>query len=199
MKPVVTLSSLLLSGFAAAQWVQSKPFHLVLHSSDRYLDGKNLTACHTGAAIESLCLTNGGGSTFYLNTTEGAQSPLKGYEPSGILVWNLPIKPSPYSESMRFSVEPSSNVALPLFIPGPSSQYVTFNEYGRLAILSYIDDTRSPPRGGLLRSLKNWYICQTYYSGYTYQTLAWVLGGSNAKPQNPSCRKIVLQRQFVDI
>ena len=35
---------------------QSDPFFLVLHSDDSTLNGKALTACHEGAAIEGLCV-----------------------------------------------------------------------------------------------------------------------------------------------
>ncbi|RDA94625.1 hypothetical protein CP533_2485 [Ophiocordyceps camponoti-saundersi (nom. inval.)] len=188
---------LLLSGIAAAQSVQSKPFNLVIQSSDKQINGQGFTACHSGAAIESLCMYKGGRSTFYFNTTEGGESPLKNYEPSGVLVWNLPVEPAPYSESMSFSIEPSTNVALALFEPSPSSQYVTFDKEGRLAIISYLDDTRSPPSGSQPRALKNWYLCNTYYSAYTYRTLNWVMGSGKVKPQNPSCVKIEVKREYV--
>ena len=75
---------------AAQDDVQSEPFHLVLSSDDTSVSGKKLTACHTGAAIESLCLTDSS-SEFYHNTTEGASDPLEGYEPIGTLVYNLPL------------------------------------------------------------------------------------------------------------
>ncbi|RCI08387.1 hypothetical protein L249_8859 [Ophiocordyceps polyrhachis-furcata BCC 54312] len=195
---LIVLALPFLGRFAAAQSVQSKPFHLVIESSDKHINGQGFTACHTGAAIESLCIYNKAErSTFYLNTTEGSESPLKNYEPSGVLVWNLPVQPTTYSESMSFSVEPSTNVALPLFEPSPSSQYVTFDRQGRLAIVSYLDDTHSPPSGSQPRGLRNWYLCHTYYSAYSYHTLNWVLGSGKAKPQNPSCVKVEVRRLYV--
>lgn len=89
MKFLATASTLL--AVASAQ-VQSDPFKLKIKSNDASIDGKGFVACHTGAAIESLCLTGSGpGSNFFFNTTEG-QSPVKdGYTRTGALIWNLPI------------------------------------------------------------------------------------------------------------
>lgn len=85
------LSTLLLGGIAGAQDVQSRPFNLVIRSADKLFNGKRFTSCHTGAAIESLCIASLASSNFLSNTTEGSQSSLKGYEPPSVLVWNLPI------------------------------------------------------------------------------------------------------------
>ena len=90
MKFTAVVSSLFLAGAAVAQEVQSKPFNLVIKSDDKSLNGQEFAACHTGAAIESLCLAGDTGSKFYLNTTKGSTAPIKGGTPSGALVWNLP-------------------------------------------------------------------------------------------------------------
>ncbi|PHH75225.1 hypothetical protein CDD80_2531 [Ophiocordyceps camponoti-rufipedis] len=200
MKLPVVLSQLLLGGLASAQvnTNQSRPFQLVIHSGNRHINGMTFTACHTGAAIESLCVFKGSGSAFYFNKSASSQPPLKDYEPLGVLVWNLPIDPSPYSEAMTLSHEPSSNVALPLFQPSSLPQLVTFDNQNRLSIISYIDDSRNPPVGGKPRALRNWYLCHTFYSGYTYRTLTWVFGNGLAKPQNPSCIKIDVRRRYLD-
>lgn len=87
---VAALSTLLLSGLAAAQDIQSKAFNLVIQSDNTTLNGQAFAACHTGAAIESLCLAGDEGSQFYFNTTNGSQSAIDGYTPAGVLVWNLP-------------------------------------------------------------------------------------------------------------
>lgn len=109
MKSITFLSSLLLvSGVATAQEVQSDPFNLSIVSTNKTLDGKQFAACHTGAAIESLCLTGDSGSTFFLNTTTGSQSPVDGYEPSGILVWNLPLGNGTYLLCSRSSEDLSN-------------------------------------------------------------------------------------------
>lgn len=99
MKFTIAATSVLFSGLAAAaDDVQSKPFKLVLDSSDGTINGKTLSACHSGAAIEGLCLSNATTSDqfsqYYFNTTAGVNSTVEGYEPSGKLVWNLPLRKS---------------------------------------------------------------------------------------------------------
>lgn len=98
MKFTTIATSALLSGLAAADDIQSKPFKLVLDSEDGSINGKSLYSCHSGAAIEALCVGNtvpDGYGTYYLNTTQGSTgSPLKGYSDFGKLVWNLPIRKS---------------------------------------------------------------------------------------------------------
>jgi hypothetical protein len=89
MKAIAAISSLLLLGAATAQEIQSKPFHLVLQSAKKSLNCQKLAACHSGAAIESLCLA-GSGSNFHLNTTKGEQAPIKGLGLPGTLIWKLP-------------------------------------------------------------------------------------------------------------
>lgn len=108
MKFTTLVTPLLLSGLAVADDVQSKPFKLVLSSTNKDIDGKILDACHSGAAIEGLCLSNSTTSDqysqYYFNTTAGVASPVQGYEPSGKLVWNLPIRKSsttPYPKTER--------------------------------------------------------------------------------------------------
>ena len=209
---------LALAGVAAAQTVQSKPFNLVLSSADKTLNGQILNACHTGAAIESLCVGYNG-TDFHFNTTKGSQAALKGFTPAGVLVWTLPscelsspfrpqllialtsylffplAAPIPESESMNFYVDPSTNVALPLFEPSYNAQYVTFDSSNLMKIVVYLNDTKTPPADGDGRALDNWYVCETNFEGYTYETLAWALG--TAKPQNPSCVKVSVERKFV--
>ncbi|KAF4591794.1 hypothetical protein GQ602_002093 [Ophiocordyceps camponoti-floridani] len=199
MKMHLVLSSLLVGSLASAQVKtnQSRPFHLVIHSGNRQINGMAFTACHTGAGIESLCIFRGSGSEFHFQSSASLEPPLKDYEPLGLLVWNLPIDPNPYSEAMTLSFEPSSNVALPLFQPSSSPLYVTFDKQDHLSIISYTDDRSSPPVTGKVRALKNWYLCRTYYSSYTYRTLTWVFGDGMAKPQNPSCIKIDVRRRYL--
>ena len=99
---------------------------------------------------------------------------------------------------MDFYVNPSSNVALPLFQPSSDSQSITVErETGQLAIITYVDDSTSPPVIDQSKVLKNWYICRTYFGGYRSQTLNWVLGNEEAEPQNPTCIKVEVEREFV--
>lgn len=97
---------------------------------------------------------------------------------------------------MSFFVNPSSNVALPLFQPSSEYQPVTFSKNGTLAIFSYSDDTQTPPVQEVT-AVRNWYVCQTSFGGYNYQTLAWVLGKPGSVPQNPSCISVDVTRKFV--
>ncbi|QUC23448.1 uncharacterized protein UV8b_07689 [Ustilaginoidea virens] len=192
MKTSALSSALAFIGLATAQEVQSQPFNLVIKSQNKELDGRALSTCHSGAAIESLCLLPGSKATFHLNTTTGEEPGPGGV--SGALTWDLPAEP-PIPSTMTFSIDPSTNVALPLFYPGRQNvQYVSFDSNDILNIVSYLDDTKNPPNGRTPRVLDNWYICKTYF-GYTYTTLAWVLG--NANPQNPSCVKVDVKRRFV--
>lgn len=85
---------------------------------------------------------------------------------------------------------------MPLFFPGYEAQYVTFDKKGLMSIIDYLDDTQTPPTASTPKALYNWYVCQSYYSSYTYHTLNWVLGNGSAKPQNPSCVKVDVRRQF---
>lgn len=64
-----------------------------------------------------------------------------------------------------------------------------------LNIQGYVDDTVSPPKTDETTAYYRWYSCQTYYTGYQYTTLAWVVG--EAAPQNPTCVKVDVKRVFV--
>lgn len=98
---------------------------------------------------------------------------------------------------MKFSIDSSTNVALPLFFPGTyDARRVAFDQNSELIIASYLDDTKAPPTGQFpARVLKRWHVCTTYYVGYTYTSLAWVLG--NGKPQNPTCVKVEVKPRFI--
>lgn len=103
MKTTAALASLLAAAVSAQ--TQSPPFTLVISSDDASVDKKSFTACHSGAAIESLCIYSAEGTNFHFNTTEGSTAPIDGYTPSGSLVYNLPLgtlpHPSPRSAPAR--------------------------------------------------------------------------------------------------
>lgn len=198
------LSITVLTGFAAclstlanAQLYQnrSEPFNLVLESAtNKTLNGSRLVACHSGAAIESLCLypsaANSESATFYYNfTTQTTPT-------SGIITWNLPLNGgSGVSEPISFQYDPTTNIALPLFYPSESNEIqFTFDKNHHLNVLAYLDDTVKPPTFKQYQ-LSRWQICQTYYGSYSYTTLAWVLG--KGKPQNPSCQAVKVRRQAI--
>ncbi|KHN97417.1 uncharacterized protein MAM_04432 [Metarhizium album ARSEF 1941] len=193
MKSAVVFGFVTFGALVTTQAVQSKPFNLVLQSDKEDLNGRALATCHTGAAVESICVLQDRRAVFHLNTTQGGQAGPGGIP--GILTWTLPTQP-PTPSSMSFYTDPSTNVALPLFYPGASNvRYVGFDDDNLMNIVSYLDDTKSPPDGQTPHVLKRWYVCTTYNMGYTYQTLTWVLG--NANPQNPSCASVNVKRKFV--
>ncbi|KAG6066067.1 hypothetical protein E4U32_006554 [Claviceps aff. humidiphila group G2b] len=194
MKP--SILTFLFGSLAAAQVMQSRPFKLVIKSSSKELDGRAFSACHVGAAIETICLLTDSTDTFRLNSTEdvqNAQAPPGGV--LGILTWDMNIEP-PIPSSMSLAINPASNVALPLFTPGMMTpQFVGFDLDNSMIIVSFLNDTVQPSTTQMGYALQNWYLCTTTYSSYTYQTLSWTLG--REKPQNPSCVKITVKRKFV--
>ncbi|CAF9915710.1 MAG: hypothetical protein GOMPHAMPRED_000832 [Gomphillus americanus] len=185
---ITTLSSL-----ASAQYTnRSHAFNLVVESStNKTLSGTRLTACHSGAAIETLCTYPAASDSisdeFYYNYTTQSKPT------SGIITWNLPYNGNQIeSEPLTFQYDPSTNVALPVFIPSEDNEvFVTFDKNNYLLVLSYLDDTKTPP-GYKPQQLSRWQVCQTYYGSYTYTTLAWTLG--SGKPQNPSCQAVKVKR-----
>lgn len=82
MKFTAALTTAVLAGCATAQEIQSKPFHLVVQSSDKKLNGQTFQSCHEGAAIESLCLGYGA-AEYHLNTTQAGDD-------NGILTYSVP-------------------------------------------------------------------------------------------------------------
>lgn len=178
-----------LASTTLAQDTQSAPFNLTVSTADGKYCDQPLSACHEGAAIESLCIY-GSGTQFHLNTTQSTAA----NEP-GVLTWLLPAGGLNYSESMRFSIDDSSNVAHPQFYPDNEATWVAFDDNNLMTIFSYLDDTVTPPAYTNGTALYRWYLCRTYW-GYDYTTLNWVLGAG--QPQNPSCVKADVKRVFVD-
>ncbi|KAF2179267.1 hypothetical protein K469DRAFT_716525, partial [Zopfia rhizophila CBS 207.26] len=206
MKSVIPISALALAATSTAQYLnQSEPFQLVLLSANSTINGSTLSACHEGAAIEGLCLSNSisiskpeaiAPGTFYFNTSDTITPPNATLGATGYLTYLLIGGNFEISEPMGLYVNPTTNVALPLFYPGDTyATTVAFDEKGLLNIQGYIDDTTVPATVGGFKAYYRWYSCTTYYTGYTYVTLSWGLG--EGKPQNPSCVKVDVKRVFV--
>ncbi|KAK4187521.1 cell wall protein RHD3 [Podospora australis] len=154
---------------------QSAPFSLkISDAADASLNNKYLYACHSGAAIEQLCLGDKAEhadaySTYYHNTSEWSSG-------TGTLVWNLPYSDGIASSGLTFAYNPASNVVLSYFIPGDSNAVrIGFNEENKLFVPAYIDDVLTP---GGEKPFYNWEVCTTQFSGYRYQALAWVTVGT---------------------
>ncbi|EKD12637.1 hypothetical protein MBM_09206 [Drepanopeziza brunnea f. sp. 'multigermtubi' MB_m1] len=212
-------SALLAAGLALASGIcaqeepyyrnQSAPFNLVLSSRNKTLDGSKLYACHEGAAIEGLCVAktapaSSGVFTLvplspvthlernYTDINGPPQDSETGY--TGLITWLLVGGNFVTSSSLQLQPSATSNVAVPLFFPGPEG-YANFgfDKDDRLFVPSYIDDTVTPPVYRKER-LYRWYACLTN-AGYVYETLAWVVG--TCKPQNPTCEKVTVKRVFI--
>ncbi|KAI8627891.1 hypothetical protein F5Y19DRAFT_465512 [Xylariaceae sp. FL1651] len=183
--------------------VQSAPFNLVLSSTvNTTLNGLKLSGCHSGAAIEALCIDVASVSTpefqnFYFNTSTTPPDPnslevglLTRYEPG------LPA----YSESMALLYNTASNLAFPMIWPGDDMrQAVAFTTEDLLAVPATVNDAITPPgpyRTGTTFWDNRWAICETYFQSYTYTALQWVLG--SGQPQNPSCQAVTVKRVFVE-
>ncbi|KAF1985142.1 hypothetical protein K402DRAFT_395194 [Aulographum hederae CBS 113979] len=186
-------ASILTWGITTVQAVQSAPFNLKICAPyNETLDNAYLFACHEGAAIEGLCIGDKAiASKFYLNTSTDQPDSVN----RGIIVWNLPVGNDSYSQGMQFSFNPASNVVMPLFMPDypGAGQEVGFPDDGKMAIVSYRDDSMFPPSFPD-EPLRRWYVCITYW-GYTYTTLVWVAG--KGEPQNPTCEPVNVVREFL--
>ncbi|OAL52266.1 hypothetical protein IQ07DRAFT_505570 [Pyrenochaeta sp. DS3sAY3a] len=196
MKTTSLALSLAVAATATAQYynITSAPFNLVVTSSDGSIND-TLSACHTGAALESLCLSNSktvskpnpvAPAVFRFNTSSYSQAPEPGFGIPGILTWILPSIP-PIPSSVFFNYDPTTNIAVPILGPGSDqSQSLAFDAQNRLTVHGYVDWSVTPPNGtGNWKQYYRWYACQTYYAAYDYETLAWGLGPG--KPKLPSC------------
>lgn len=191
--PILSLLTLTLAltTTAQAQYTnQSAPFNLILQSPDSSINGDSLASCHEGAAIESLCLASATGiSAVAYNFNTSAFS-----GDNGFLTYVLRGANFNESEPLTFFYNPASNVVLPLFEPSESAVSVGFDESDLMFVAAYYDDRTNPVNPAEQRYYR-WYACSTYFEGYNYQTLAWVLG--DTEPQNPTCIKTDVKRVFV--
>lgn len=204
--PIVTL--LLAAAAANAQFYNetSKPFNLVLASEDPTINGSTISACHTGAALESLCLSNIGSiskpdliapASFNFNTSTDPYTPNATLGTPGILTWTLKTSSIDVPSSVYFNYDPTTDAAIPILSPGSSNpQLLAFDDQDRLNVQGYVDWTANPPNAtdstvGYYR----WYACKTYFSGYAYANLVWGLGAR--KPENPTCVSVCVKRVFI--
>lgn len=202
--PTITLA--LIASTAAQYDKQSAPFYLILSSENKTVNGQYLSACHEGAAIEALCLAKApspskpgeiAASTFAFNTSETVVTPNATLGAPGWVTYELRGGNFNLSEPLGLEIEPTTNVALPLFYPGSDrATTMSFDEKNLLNIQGYVRDTVDPPTWGDYVAYYRWYSCMTYYTGYTYVTLTWVLG--QGAPQNPTCVKVDVKRVFLE-
>ncbi|EUC43840.1 hypothetical protein COCMIDRAFT_38275 [Bipolaris oryzae ATCC 44560] len=211
MKAPSILLSLAVAAIASAQDcsqasepfynITSKPFHLVVQSEDGKVND-TLSACHVGAALESLCLSNGNfgssptpipGAEFYFNTSIYSSAPDESLGVPGILTWILPTNALDVPSSAAFQYDPVSSLAVPIISPGSDNPtLVTFDSQDDLTIQAYVRGTNGT---GNYEQFYRWYACETFYGSYNYKNLAWNLG--SGKPENPSCVAVNVTRVFV--
>ena len=190
----------MLAASAVAQnTVQSADFNLILTSTtNSTLNGSYLSACHTGAAIESLCLSSQfpiAPGVFNFNTSQYNVTYNETLGEPGWVTYVLRGGNFNWSEPLGLSYNYDSNVALPLFYPGTDQAVqFAFDPSDNLHIQSYVDDTVFPVAIET-RAYYRWYLCNTYYTAYTYQNLVWVMG--KYPPQNPTCTPVGVKRVFI--
>ncbi|KAH7396588.1 hypothetical protein DE146DRAFT_42400 [Phaeosphaeria sp. MPI-PUGE-AT-0046c] len=210
MKTAIFIATLVTAASAQYWNISSKPFQIRLRSEDGSIDD-TVSACHTGAALESLCLSNSVTPSkpnpipydnFTFNTSIYEQPvPDTKFATPGILTWvipaNPPSLPSPIWSSLGFNYDAFVNFASPLLSTGTSnSQTFSFNEQDELILVSYTDWSTNPPKPAHPAiGLQRWYACQTNNAGYQYETLVWGLG--EGAPMIPSCVRVNVKRVFV--
>ncbi|KAI0007462.1 hypothetical protein F4779DRAFT_591787 [Xylariaceae sp. FL0662B] len=209
LRVLIALASALSLAFAQNDYTnQSAPFSLVLSSTvNETLNGLKLAACHAGSQTEALCIAEGGledpsFTTFYFNTS----IPLPGQIPNdlqtGILTWLYPGGDNPtisFSQAMSIQYNAGSNLAFPIFLNTDGAS-VAFTAEDLMALPSSVNDALAQPvpfegTNGVTFFDNRWAICHTYWVGYEYVALQWVLG--NQSPQNPSCQSVNVKRVWV--
>ncbi|KAH8730855.1 hypothetical protein GQ44DRAFT_699981 [Phaeosphaeriaceae sp. PMI808] len=187
--------------------ITSKPFKLAVASSDGSISD-TLSACHTGAAYESLCLSNSNStskpnpltySIFNFNNSIYSQAPAGHTELGvpGILTWFLETGNAGFiPSSVFFNYDPTTDLAVPILRPGSDEpQMLAFDAQDRLIIQGYVDWKADPPKSTEPYGLMMWYACKTYFAGYQYVNLAWGLGAK--EPENPTCVSVSVKREFL--
>jgi hypothetical protein len=184
---------------------QTAPFNLVLVSDNKTVDGDYLASCHSGAAIESLCLAGKPSTSkpdpipaavYYFNYSTSVVTPNETLGTPGYVTWVLHGGNFNESQALELFYTAASDIAMPMFGLGQETS-MAFDDKDMLNIQYYVDDTVTPPKAGDSKAFYNWYACTTYFEGYTYNTLAWLVGDGSGKPQNPSCVKVGVKRVFV--
>jgi hypothetical protein len=192
---------------------RSPPFNLIYLSYDPNVNGTLISTCHEGAAIDGMCGTDSRGlpslverQVFTHNTSyefKGKPDP----DSPGALSWTWTLGSNKTVESiMAFQYMPSSNVAHLNFMPRSpiSVTAVSFDPCDNMYIQRVVDDTvvPPPPASGdqsisrLPIKDYHWYICQNV-GRYGYMSLSWKVGAVG-RPQNPTCKKVMVKRIFVD-
>ncbi|KAJ2990362.1 hypothetical protein NUW58_g2989 [Xylaria curta] len=199
-----------LMGLAAtvvsAQDKQLGPFSLHIKGTNpnSEIDGYGWS-CHAGAGISGLCYTAidqpyraeiQNSFKYFFNYTGFNQV---GDDEVGTLVWNQPYtdpdgNPASASQPMDLVYQPTSNVAALLF--GFSNAFlIGFDSEDGLFGYNYVDDSTfapgKPPSDYSGKAYYRWAVCWQYFTGYFYQSVAWVQLGA---PHNPTCEPVEITK-----
>ncbi|KAK4464025.1 cell wall protein RHD3 [Cladorrhinum samala] len=171
---------------------QSAPYNLKLSSAETALDGKFLWACHSGAAMEQLCISDTPSDLtgiFFLNTTS-IGSTVSGFL-TGALVYNLPYGDEDdkqiASSALRFAWNPVSNIIFNYFQPGDEGSEIAsvgLDADNKLFVPAYVDDVITPNGPEIFYQ---WQVCHTQFMGYKYQALVWLTVGN---PLDGDCQAV---------
>ncbi|KAI0976192.1 hypothetical protein F4678DRAFT_216980 [Xylaria arbuscula] len=185
----------------SAQYNQTGPFvlHIKGTAHNSKINGYG-SSCHAGAAIEGLCYSAKTNTTdlsneyyqYYFNYTTYNQV---NDDNVGILVWNLPYSDGEgnteyESQSMGLVYQPNSNVAAPQFGFSNYEFNGGFDKKGLFFGYNYIDDSKfvaGQEPADVPTAYYQWYVCWQYFTGYFYQSVAWVQTGA---PHNPTCESV---------
>lgn len=183
--------------------IQTGPFYLQIQSNDSTVDGRYLASCHTGAAMQTLCLgdstkpggTNAYSSLYFFNQTVDRPD---SQQDLGYITWNLPLSTGGdvYQNvslplSLVFNNVGSNVVPTSISVGTSNPQLVGFHN-DVLYIPNWIDDSTFvegvyPNITGEVQQLSQWHACSTLFGSYYYQALAWVTSGA---PHNKNCRPV---------
>ncbi|KAI8947454.1 hypothetical protein F4801DRAFT_511145 [Xylaria longipes] len=189
---------------ASAQETQSGPFNLHIKGTkhNSKINGYG-ESCHTGAGISALCYSNISSPEdanfyqYYFNYTGYNKV---GDDEVGTLVWNSPYtdqdgNPAFESEYMGLVFSTTSNVAAPMFGYSQSTFLIGFNSEGEIFGYNYVDDSKNVPDKVPIentpKAYYQWAVCWQYFTGYYYQSVAWVQIGA---PHNPTCESVEITK-----
>ncbi|KAK3333125.1 hypothetical protein B0T19DRAFT_398839 [Cercophora scortea] len=153
----------------------TKLFLKVTSPTNHTTDGMYLSACHIGAAQQTLCLFHADGATPRPNDT------------SAIFSFNTTVGTDGVPNDAGSGVQGvgwdgDSNQ---LYVAGTVVDDSTFVP----------DDRPVPlwPEGGVVK-LRQWYACWVLFAPYYYFSLAWVTAGA---PHNPTCQAVNVVKVLV--
>jgi len=203
-KTLATLLATTATTAYAFNYTLSKPFNLILVSENATLSGQYLSPCHWHVLTEGLCPTTqieepnvAIRASFNHNYTAPYENLPNVTE--GSLTWVLGAGEStqvPMTLQIRNTL--FTNVALPMLNGfADYGVFVSFDENGLLYMSGTADDRVVPIDDSVVKRYYRWFVCNTLYNSYRYQTLVWVLG--EAKPENPTCIKVEVRRKWLGI